>query len=239
MGVLETGTTSSTDTGKRWRVAKSKTNQRVSITKRLNQIPMSENTAQLENNVTINPSVFGLLLFGFLLVVIGTYNVVGGGEGALVFALFIAGVGELLAGLWEVSRGRTHLGNVMVTFGIWILGLFLLETVGGELGLATPLSLSIYFLALLGPVVLMYVPVYKNELDWAVHLAFVALFLLPLFTGVSFLNDSQIFVWLSGLSAYLAAFAIWTLAYEEIHDSMVERDAVQHTVTSSQANSDD
>lgn len=200
---------------------------------------MSENTTQLENDVTINPSVFGLLLFGFLLVVIGTYNVVGGGEGALVFALFIAGVGELLAGLWEVSRGRTHLGNVMVTFGIWILGLFLLETVGGELGLATPLSLSIYFLALLGPVVLMYVPVYKNELDWSVHLAFVALFLLPLFTGVSFLNESQIFVWLGGLSAYLAAFAIWTLAYEEIHDSMVERDVVQHTVTSSQTNPDD
>lgn len=200
---------------------------------------MSEHNTQLDTETSINPSVFGLLLFGFLLVVIGTYNFVGGGEGALVFALFIAGVGELLAGLWEVSRGRTHLGNVMVTFGIWILGLFLLETVGGKLGLATPLSLSIYFLALLGPVVLMYVPVYENELDWSVHLAFVALFLLPLFTGISFLSDSQIFVWLSGLSAYIAAFAIWILAYEEIHDSMVEREAVHHTVAGSQANSDD
>lgn len=200
---------------------------------------MSGKNTQLEDETTINPSVFGLLLFGFLLVVIGSYNFVGG-EGALVFALFVAGLGELLAGLWEISRGRTHLGNVMATFGIWILGLFLLETLGGELGLATPLSLGIYFLALLGPVVLMYVPVYENGLDWSVHLAFVALFLLPLFTGLSFLIGGQILIWLSGISAYVAAFAIWVLAYEEIRDSMVEQsETVQHTDASPQTNSDD
>ena len=183
---------------------------------------MSEEVTQPNEQIERNPSVFGLLLFGFSLVAVGTYNFLGGGEGALVFSTFIAGLGELLAGIWVIIQGRNHLGNVMATFGIWLLGLFLLEVVGGEIGLANPLSISVYFLAILIPVILLYVPVYKNSLPWSVHLTFAALFLLPLFTGASFLIDAPILIWLSGLSAYVGAFGIWLLAYEEIEESMVE-----------------
>ncbi|GAA0236538.1 GPR1/FUN34/YaaH family transporter [Haladaptatus pallidirubidus] len=171
----------------------------------------------MTQNKSVNPGIFPLLLFGYSLAVLGAELLIAHeAAGALVFAIFIAAVGESIGGLWEISQGKTYLGSVVTTFGIWLFGLFMLETVGQVLGLVTPQALATYFLVLLIPIVLLGYPAFKNQLGWQIQGAFVFLFLLVLFAGVNFILTSSLLNLAAGASAWLAAICIWLLAAEDI-----------------------
>lgn len=174
--------------------------------------------------VGTTPRLFGLLLFGASLAAIATFDFVGSGEGAIVFGCFIGGVGELIAGLWETKTGDGHIGTVMTAFGTWLLGLFLLLGISHLLGLASPMAFAIYMLVFLGPVALLYVPVYANGMPWNVHLTFAALFALQLVTGISFLYPSRTISLVAGVAGYVAALCVWYLCYEDIIETMVNVD---------------
>lgn len=163
------------------------------------------------------PDIFALLLFGYSLAVLGvelliTHNAVG----ALVFGIFIAGVAESIGGLWEISRGETLIGTTMATFGLWLVGLFLLETMGRLLGLVSPATMGTYFLVLLVPVAILAIPPFKNDLGWEIQGAFVTLFLLVLFAGAEFVVGMAILAQIAGILAWVSAFFIWTIAVEDV-----------------------
>jgi succinate-acetate transporter protein len=163
------------------------------------------------------PDIFALLLFGYSLAVLGvelviTHNAVG----ALVFGIFIAGVAESIGGLWEISRGKTLIGTTMATFGLWLVGLFLLETMGRLLGLVSPATMGTYFLVLLIPVAILAIPPFKNHMGWPIRGAFAALFLLVLFAGAEFVVGMRTLGLIAGILAWVSAFFIWTIAVEDV-----------------------
>lgn len=165
----------------------------------------------------VNPGIFPLLLFGYLLGVLGVdLLVTSRAAGALVFAIFVASIGETIGGIWEISQGETYLGTVVTTFGIWLIGLFLFETVERALGFVTPEALGIYFLVLLVPITLLAIPAVRNSIAWEIRGAFVALFSLVLFAGLNFLYARPIFGVVAGASAWLSALCIWLLAAKDI-----------------------
>ncbi|WP_227357207.1 GPR1/FUN34/YaaH family transporter [Haladaptatus salinisoli] len=166
---------------------------------------------------SVNPGIFPLLLFGYSLAVLGAkLLIVPDAAGALVFAIFIAAVGESIGGLWEISQGKTYIGSVVATFGIWLFGLFMLETVGHVLHLVTPQAMATYFLALLIPIVLLGYPAFKNQMGWQIQGAFISLFLLVLFAGINFILSNATLNIAAGASAWLSALCIWWLAAEDI-----------------------
>jgi succinate-acetate transporter protein len=163
------------------------------------------------------PDIFALLLFGYSLAVLGVELLLTHkAAGALVFGIFIAGVAESISGMWEISRGETLLGTTMATFGLWLFGLFLLETIGRTLGLVSPTTLGTYFLVLLVPIAILAIPPFKNHMGWPIRGAFAALFLLVLFAGVEFVIGIEILGLIAGILAWISAFFIWVLAIEEV-----------------------
>jgi succinate-acetate transporter protein len=163
------------------------------------------------------PDIFALLLFGYSLAVLGVELLLTHkAAGALVFGIFIAGVAESISGVWEISRGDTLLGTTMATFGLWLVGLFLLETMGRILGLISPATLGTYFLVLLVPIAILAIPPFKNHMVWPIRGAFAALFLLVLFAGVEFITGIYPLGLIAGILAWISAFFIWVLAIEEV-----------------------
>ena len=166
---------------------------------------------------SVNPGIFPLLLFGYSLVVLGVELLVTPeAAGALMFAIFIAAVGETIGGLWEISQGKTYIGTTVATFGIWLFGLFLLETVGSVLEVVTPVTLATYFLVLLAPVALLAIPAFRNNMGLPIRGAFASLFLLVLFAGLNFVVANPIVQLAAGAFALLSALCIFTLALEDI-----------------------
>lgn len=163
------------------------------------------------------PDLFALLLFGYSLAVLGVELLITHeAAGALVFGIFIAGIAESIGGLWEISRGKTLIGTTMATFGIWLLGLFLLETVGQMLGLVTPTAMGTYFLVLLVPIAILAIPPFRNHMGWPIRGAFAALFLLVLFAGAEFVSSMNLLGQIAGIVAWISAFFIWTIAVEDV-----------------------
>ncbi|WP_129116160.1 GPR1/FUN34/YaaH family transporter [Halegenticoccus tardaugens] len=164
-----------------------------------------------------HPSIFALLLFGYSLAVLGVELLVTTqAVGALMFAILIAGIGESIGGIWELSKGETLIGTTMATFGIWLIGLFLLETLGQVLDLLSPISLGTYFLVLLIPIAILAVPPFKNRMAIPIRGAFAALFLLVLFAGAEFILETGILGPIAGVFAWVAALFIWILAIEDV-----------------------
>lgn len=163
------------------------------------------------------PDIFALLLFGYSLAVLGVELLLTHkAAGALVFGIFIAGVAESIGGVWEISRGKTLIGTTMATFGIWLVGLFLLETMGRILGLVSPATMGTYFLVLLVPIAILAIPPFKNHMGWPIRGAFAALFLLVLFAGVEFVVGMQLLGLIAGVFAWVSALFIWTIAIEDV-----------------------
>ncbi len=174
-------------------------------------------TQAMSRDDSVNPGIFPLLLFGYSLAVLGVELLVTpAAAGALAFAIFVAAVGETVGGLWELARGETYIGTIVTTFGIWLLGLFLLETLGSVLGLVTPPTLATYFLVLLIPIALLAIPAFKNGMGWPIRGAFVALFLLVVFAGLNFVLANGIFGLVAGVFAWVSALFVWLLAVEDI-----------------------
>lgn len=134
-------------------------------------------------------------------------------SGALVYGLLIGGIGQTLGGVVAVIRKDNYLANLLLTYGIWLIGFHLLS-VNADLGGTH--ARAWWSFALVIPSLLLLVPAVR-ERSTPIILAFVFLIALEVFLGLSLLHTD--IGWLSkavGWSAFASAFPIYFLAYERL-----------------------
>ncbi len=186
---------------------------------------MSSERASL-SSATADPGAIGLSLFGFALFLYGIQFVVYAGAApgvatssvATIYAILVAAVGETLAGILYILRGQGYQASILCGFGLWLLGLYLLLTLGAENKGFAPDAVGWYAIALIAPVAFMAIPsiLHRNA---AFSLAFGALIGLLLFLGIGFLSanlaakppvpPSEGLLRVSGIFAWVAAAALW------------------------------
>jgi hypothetical protein len=186
---------------------------------------MSSERASL-SSATADPGAIGLSLFGFALFLYGIQFVVYAGAApgaatssvATIYAILVAAVGETLAGILYILRGQGYQASILCGFGLWLLGLYLLLTLGAENKGFAPDAVGWYAIALIAPVAFMAIPsiLHRNA---AFSLAFAALIGVLLFLGLGFLSanlaakppvpPSEGLLRVSGILAWVAAAALW------------------------------
>jgi succinate-acetate transporter protein len=189
---------------------------------------MSSERASL-SSATADPGAIGLSLFGFALFVYGIQFVAYAGAApgaatssvATIYAVLIAGIGETLAGILYVLRGQGYQASILCAFGLWLLGLYLLLTLGADNKAFSPDAVGWYAVALIVPVAVMAIPSIQHR-NAAFIVAFLALIGLLLFLGMGFLSanlaakppvpPSVNELRVSGICAFVAAAALWYAA---------------------------
>src|SRR6266700_2435906 len=158
---------------------------------------MSSARASL-GSATADPGAIGLSLFGF--------------------ALFLYGVQFVVYAGAAPGAATSSVATILCGFGLWLLGLYLLLTLGAENKGFAPDAVGWYAIALIAPVAFMAVPsiLHRNA---AFSLAFVALIGVLLFLGIGFLSadlaarppvpPSASMLRVSGILAWAAAAALW------------------------------
>lgn len=144
-------------------------------------------------------------------------------KGALVYGLLIGGIGQTLGGVIAIIRRDNYLGNLLLTYGIWLIGFYLLS-VDPDLGGAN--ARGWWSFALIIPSLFLMVPAIR-ERSIPIVLAFVFLIALEFFLGLSLLNTDV--GWLPtavGWSAFASAFPIYFLAYERLAKAVEPTHAV-------------
>jgi succinate-acetate transporter protein len=186
---------------------------------------MSSERASL-GSATADPGAIGLSLFGFALFLFGIQFVVYANAApgaatssvATTYAILVAAVGETLAGLLYILRGQGYQASILCSFGLWLLGLYLLLTLGAENKAFSPDAAGWYAIALIVPVAFMAIPSFLHR-NVPLIVAFVALIGLLLFLGTGFLSanltakppvpPSVNELRVSGIFAFIAAAALW------------------------------
>lgn len=175
---------------------------------------------------TADPGGIGLSLFGFALFLYGVqfvaYAEAAPGAAtssvATTYAILVAAAGETLAGIFYILRGQGYQASILCGFGLWLLGLYLLLTLGAENKAFAPDAVGWYSIALIIPVAYMSIPSFLHR-NVPLIVAFVALIGLLLFLGIGFLSanlaarppvpPSVNELRVSGAFAFLAAAALW------------------------------
>jgi hypothetical protein len=103
----------------------------------------------------------------------------------LNYAVLVAGIAEVLAGILGIIRGIGYPAYVTTTFGIWLLGFYLLITSGAASKEFTPDAIAWYSLVLIVPVAILAVPAFVHR-NIPFTIAFVALLVLLLFLGLGY-----------------------------------------------------
>ncbi|MGH3393277.1 MAG: GPR1/FUN34/YaaH family transporter [Streptosporangiaceae bacterium] len=165
-------------------------------------------------------------LFGFALFLYGIQFVVYANAApgaatssvATIYAVLIAAIGETLAGVLYLLRGQGYQASVLCGFGLWLLGLYLLLTLGAENKSFAPDAVGWYAIALIVPVAFMAIPSVLHR-NVPFILAFVALIGVLLFLGVGFLSanlaakppipPSASLLRVSGIFAWIATAPLW------------------------------
>lgn len=186
---------------------------------------MSSERASL-GSATADPGAIGLSLFGFALFVYGVQFVVYANAApgaatssvATIYAVLVAAVGETLAGIFYILRGQGYQASILCGFGLWLLGLYLLLTLGADNKAFAPPAVGWYAIALIVPVAYMSIPSFLHR-NVPLIVAFVALIGLLLFLGIGFLSadlaakppvpPSANELRVSGIFAFIAAAALW------------------------------
>src|SRR5215467_8066374 len=186
---------------------------------------MSSERASL-GSATADPGAIGLSLFGFALFLYGIQFVVYAGAApgaatssvATIYAILVAAVGETLAGILYILRGQGYQASILCGFGLWLMGLYLLLTLGADNKAFAPDAVGWYAIALIAPVAFMAIPSILHR-NVAFILAFAALIGLLLFLGLGFLSadlaakppvpPSENMLRVSGVLAWVAAAALW------------------------------
>jgi succinate-acetate transporter protein len=186
---------------------------------------MSSERASL-GSATADPGAIGLSLFGFALFLYGVQFVVYANAApgaatssvATTYAILVAAVGETLAGILYILRGQGYQASILCGFGLWLLGLYLLLTLGTENKAFSPDAVGWYAIALVVPVAFMSIPSFLHR-NLPLIIAFVALIGLLLFLGAGFLSanlaakppvpPSVNELRVSGIFAFIAAAALW------------------------------
>jgi hypothetical protein len=189
---------------------------------------MSSERASLAS-ATADPGAIGLSLFGFALFVYGIQFVVYAGAApgtatssvATIYAVLVAAIGETLAGVLYLLRGQGYQASILCGFGLWLLGLYLLLTLGAENKNFSPDAVGWYAIALIVPVAFMAIPSIQHR-NAAFILAFLALIGVLLFLGIGFLSadlaarppvpPSAGLLRVSGIFAWIAAAPLWFAA---------------------------
>ena len=140
-----------------------------------------------------DPTPFAFALFAFALAIYGvrfvnvsaTTIADGPVTVGLNYALLAAAIGESLAGLLAIVRGDGYPAWVLSTFGIWLIGFFLLAQFGTENEHFTPDAFAWYILLLIVPLAILTVPaiVHRNH---PFVIAFIALIAMLLLAGLGF-----------------------------------------------------
>jgi succinate-acetate transporter protein len=117
-----------------------------------------------------------------------------------------------------ILRGQGYQASILCGFGLWLLGLYLLLTLGAENRAFAPDAVGWYAIALIAPVAFMAIPSILHR-NVAFILAFAALIGLLLFLGIGFLSanlaakppvpPSVGLLRVSGILAWVAAAALW------------------------------
>ena len=186
---------------------------------------MSSERASL-GSASADPGAIGLSLFGFALFVYGIQFVVYANAApgaatssvATIYAVLVAAVGETLAGIFYILRGQGYQASILCGFGLWLLGLYLLLTLGADNKAFAPPAVGWYAIALIVPVAYMSIPSFLHR-NVPLIAAFVALIGLLLFLGIGFLSanltakppvpPSVNELRVSGIFAFIAAAALW------------------------------
>jgi succinate-acetate transporter protein len=186
---------------------------------------MSQERASLLSP-TGDPGAIGLSLFGFALFVYGIQFVAYAGAApgaatssvATIYAVLVAAAGETLAGILYIIRGQGYQASILCSFGLWLVGLYLLLTLGADNKAFAPPAVGWYAIALIIPVAYMGIPSVMHR-NVPLVVAFVALIGLLLFLGVGFLSanltarppvpPSVNELKVSGVFAFIAAAALW------------------------------
>lgn len=189
---------------------------------------MSTERASL-SSANADPGAIGLSLFGFALFVYGIQFVVYAGAApgaatssvATIYAVLVAAIGETLAGILYALRGQGYQASILCAFGLWLLGLYLLLTLGADNKAFSPDAVGWYAIALIVPVAFMAIPSIQHR-NPSFSLAFLALIGLLLFLGLGFLSadlaakppvaPSVNELRVSGICAFVAAAALWYAA---------------------------
>ncbi len=160
-----------------------------------------------------DPGGAALFTFGLALTWVFIAEVVDhDAKGALVFGLLVGGIGQTLGGIIAVLRKDNYLGNLLMTYGIWLIGFFLLSI--NSLGNTNARAWWSFMLII--PSLMLAVPAVRTRAT-PIILAFVFLIGLELFLGLALLNTDT--AWLGkavGWFALASAFPIYYLAYERL-----------------------
>jgi succinate-acetate transporter protein len=153
---------------------------------------------------------------------------------AVTYAVLVAGIAQTVAGVLGIVRGMGYPAYVTSTFGIWLLGFYLLATTGAEDEAFTPNALAWYVLLLLVPVAIMAVPAFVHR-NIPFSIAFVAVIAALLFFGLGYHNLYEVataaaktkttpdlstavsLVKASGWAAWAAAAAVWFVFAKEVY----------------------
>lgn len=186
---------------------------------------MSHSPAPTASPTTIgDPGGAALFTFGLALTWVFFAEVVNhDAVGALVFGLLVGGIGQTIGGILAIIRRDNYLGNLLLTYGIWLIGFFLLSI--HELGSTD--ARAFWSFALVIPSLFLVVPAIRTGAT-AIILAFVFLIALELFLGFSLLNGD--ISWLSkavGWSALASAIPIYYLGYERLMGSVAQAEPAE------------
>ena len=103
----------------------------------------------------------------------------------LNYAVLVAGLAEVLGGVLGMIRGIGYPAYVTTTFGLWLIGFYLLVTSGAANKEFTTNALAWYSLMLIVPVAILAVPAFAHR-NLLFMIAFVALIGLLLFLGLGY-----------------------------------------------------
>lgn len=178
---------------------------------------------------------FALALYGVRFIDVGATTLAAGSTTiALDYAVLVAAIAEVLAGVLGIIRGIGYPAYVTTTFGIWLLGFFLLITSGAENKEFTPNALGWYALMLVVPVAILAVPAFVHR-NYPCIIAFLALIGLLLLLGLGFhdlygqvtstekdkvapdLSTAVNLVKASAWFGFVAALAIWWVFAKEVY----------------------
>jgi succinate-acetate transporter protein len=186
------------------------------------------------------PVAFGLFAFALCLyavrfIDVGPATIAANSKSdAFVYALLVGGIAETLCGVLGLIRGQAYQGSVTCTFGIWLIGFFLLLTVGAKDKAFTPDGVGWYSLVLIIPVAIFAVPEFVHR-NVPLIIAFTTIIVLLLLLGLGFhdLNNDLVnaavtkrppdlssvanMLKISAWMGLIAAAAIWYLMARDLY----------------------
>ncbi len=186
------------------------------------------------------PVAFGLFAFALCLyavrfIDVGPATIAASSKSdAFVYALLVAGLAETVCGVLALIRGQTYQGSVASTFGIWLLGFFLLLTVGANGKAFTPDAVGWYALILIVPVAIFAVPEFVHR-NVPLMIAFTTIIVLLVLLGLGYhdLNNDLVkaaatkslpnlsgvanMLKVSAWMGLIAAVAIWYLMARDLY----------------------